>query len=258
MELVAYITEPNSVAVFLLLLARFGGVFAFFPFFDNQLISINVRAGMVFFMSVAFFPLASASLPDMTMVEFLIAALFEVMLGFIASICLQIVFAMLSFGGELISFTMGLTMASAYDPVSGTQKPIIAQLIAILGLLIALSLDFHHTIFLIISHSLNATPLGSFVFEPKSVAYFVKAFGNVFAVGFSMAFPVLAIILFSDVIFGMIMKTHPQFNLLAIGFPVKIAIAFVVLILTISTIIYTFKNELREAFIAVGKLFFGQ
>lgn len=73
-----------------------------------------------------------------------------------------------------------------------------------------------------------------------------------------MAFPVLAIILFSDVIFGMIMKTHPQFNLLAIGFPVKIAIAFVVLILTISTIIYTFKNELREAFIAVGKLFFGQ
>lgn len=258
MELVAYITQPYNVAVFLLLLARFGGVFAFFPFFDNQLISINVRAAMVFFMSVAFFPLASASLPDMTMVEFLIAALFEVMLGFIASICLQIVFAMLSFGGELISFTMGLTMASAYDPVSGTQKPIIAQLIAILGLLIALSLDFHHTIFLIISHSLNATPLGSFVFEPKSVAHFVKAFGNVFAVGFSMAFPVLAIILFSDVIFGMIMKTHPQFNLLAIGFPVKIAIAFVVLILTISTIIYTFKNELREAFIAVGKLFFGQ
>lgn len=85
MELVAYITQPYNVAVFLLLLARFGGVFAFFPFFDNQLISINVRAAMVFFMSVAFFPLASASLPDMTMVEFLIAALFEVMLGFIAS-----------------------------------------------------------------------------------------------------------------------------------------------------------------------------
>lgn len=180
------------------------------------------------------------------------------MLGFIASICLQIVFAMLSFGGELISFTMGLTMASAYDPVSGTQKPIIAQLIAILGLLIALSLDFHHTIFLIISHSLNATPLGSFVFEPKSVAYFVKAFGNVFAVGFSMAFPILAIILLSDVIFGMIMKTHPQFNLLAIGFPVKIAIAFIVLVFTISTIIYTFKNELKSAFLAVGKIFLGQ
>ncbi|WP_300859835.1 flagellar biosynthetic protein FliR [uncultured Helicobacter sp.] len=258
MELVAYITEPNSVAVFLLLLARFGGVFAFFPFFDNQLISINVRAGMVFFMSVAFFPLVNTQLPDISMEEFIVAVLFEVMLGFMASICLQIVFAMLSFGGELISFTMGLTMASAYDPVSGAQKPIIAQLIAILGLLIALSLDFHHTIFLIISHSLSATPLGGFVFEPKSVAYFVKAFGNIFAVGFSMAFPVLAIILLSDVIFGMIMKTHPQFNLLAIGFPVKIAIAFVVLILTISTIIYTFKNELKNAFLAVGKLFLGQ
>ncbi|TLD97305.1 flagellar type III secretion system protein FliR [Helicobacter jaachi] len=255
MEFVAYITQPNSVAVFLLLLARFGGVFAFFPFFDNQLISVNVRAAMVFFMSVAFFPLANYTLPDMSMVEFMIAGLFEIMLGFLASICLQIVFAMLSFGGEIISFTMGLTMASAYDPISGTQKPIIAQLIALLGLLVALSLDFHHTIFLIISHSIESTPLGSFVFEPKSTEYFIKAFGNIFAVGFSMAFPILAIILFSDVIFGMIMKTHPQFNLLAIGFPVKIAIAFVVLILTITTIIYTFKNQLREAFFAVGKIF---
>lgn len=51
----------------------------------------------------------------MSMVEFLIAGLFEVMLGFLASICLQIVFAMLSFGGEIVSFAMGLTMASAYD-----------------------------------------------------------------------------------------------------------------------------------------------
>lgn len=257
MELVAYLTQPNSVAVFLLLLARFGGVFAFFPFFDNQLISVNVRAAMVFFMSVAFYPLASYTLPDMSMVEFLLAGLFEIMLGFIASLCLQIVFAMLSFGGELISFTMGLTMASAYDPVSGSQKPIIAQLIALLGLLVALSLDFHHSIFLIIAHSLQATPLGSFTYEPQSTSYFIKAFGNIFAVGFSMAFPILAIILLSDVIFGMIMKTHPQFNLLAIGFPVKIAIALIVLLITISSILFTFKNELKEAFFAVGKIFGG-
>lgn len=258
MELVSYITNPNSVAIFLLLMARFSGVFAFFPFFDNQMLSVNIRAAMIFFLSVLCFPLAHYTLPDMSIEAFIIAVLFEIMLGFLASICLQIVFAMLSFGGELISFTMGLTMANAYDPITGAQRPIIAQLIALLGLLIAISLDFHHLIFLIIANSIDATPLGSFVFEPKSVAYFVKAFGAIFAVGFSMAFPILAIILLSDVIFGMIMKTHPQFNLLAIGFPVKIAIALVVLVLTISSIIYTFKNELNQAFLAVGKLFMGQ
>lgn len=212
---------------------------------------------MVFFMSVAFFPLATYTLPDITMVEFLFAVLFEIMLGFIASVCLQIVFAMLSFGGELISFTMGLTMASAYDPVSGAQKPIIAQLIALVGILTALSLDFHHLVFLIVSHSIQVTPLGGFVFESQSISYFVKAFGGIFAIGFSMAFPILAIILLSDIIFGMIMKTNPQFNLLAIGFPVKIAIAFVVLILTLPAIIFTFNNELKNAFFAVGKVFFG-
>ena len=54
MEIVPYLTNDSNVIVFLLLLLRFSGVFAFFPFFDNQMISPSIRGAMIFFMAVLF------------------------------------------------------------------------------------------------------------------------------------------------------------------------------------------------------------
>ena len=254
MEIVPSLTNDSNVIVFLLLLLRFSGVFAFFPFFDNQMISPSIRGAMIFFMAVLFYPLAHYELGQLSVIDLMIAGLFELMMGFLAGLMLQIVFAMISFSGELMSFSMGLTMASAYDPISGSQRPIVGQLLSMLALLVALSLDFHHIVLQLIAHSLDSVPLGGFV-SIGSVEYYIKALGNFFVVGFSMAFPILAIILFSDIIFGMIMKTHPQFNLLAIGFPVKIAIAFVVLIIILPSIYVHFRREIESALFAIGEMF---
>lgn len=255
MEIVPYLTNDTYVITFLLLLLRFSGVFAFFPFFDNQMISPSIRGAMIFFMAVLFYPLAHYELGQISVIDLMIAGLFELMMGFLAGFMLQVVFAMINFSGELISFSMGLTMASAYDPISGSQRPIVGQLLSMLALLVALGLDFHHIVLQFVAHSLDSAPLGSFVFGEHNIAYYVKALGNLFIVGFSMAFPILAIILFSDIIFGMIMKTHPQFNLLAIGFPVKIAIAFVVLIIVLPSMYVHFKREIESAIVVIGEMF---
>ncbi|HIV48306.1 flagellar biosynthetic protein FliR [uncultured Helicobacter sp.] len=254
MEIVPYLTNDTHVIIFLLLLLRFSGVFAFFPFFDHQMVSPSIRGAMIFFMAVLFYPLAHYDLGQLSVIDLMIAGLFELMMGFLAGLMLQIVFAMINLSGELMSFSMGLTMASAYDPISGSQRPIVGQLLSMLALLVALSLDFHHIVLQLVAHSLDSVPLGSFVLG-GGVEYYVKALGNFFVVGFSMAFPILAIILFSDIIFGMIMKTHPQFNLLAIGFPVKIAIAFVVLIIILPSIYVHFKREIESALFAIGEMF---
>jgi flagellar biosynthetic protein FliR len=69
-----------------------------------------------------------------------------------------------------------------------------------------------------------------------------------FLVGFLIAFPIIAITFLQDVIFGMLMKTMPQFNLLVIGFPIKIAFAFIALIAILASTMLVFKNHMYEAF----------
>ncbi|PAF43149.1 flagellar biosynthetic protein FliR [Helicobacter sp. 11S02596-1] len=254
MELLASLTDGN-VGVFLLLLLRFSGIFAFFPFFDNQLVPVAVRGALSFFMALLFFPIVPHTPFAFTLETFLLAGAMELMLGFVASLVLQIVFNAIALATDSISFSMGLTMASAYDPISGAQKSIVGQVIALLAIVLALAVNFHHFVFLFIAHTLSSVPLGEFVLSQDMILYLIKAFGNMFLIGFAMAFPVLGLILLSDIIFGMIMKTHPQFNLLAIGFPVKIGIALVVIVLVIPAIMLRFKNELNAAFLALNRLF---
>ncbi|MGP1450922.1 MAG: flagellar biosynthetic protein FliR [Wolinella sp.] len=255
MEFLAYLTEGNVVG-FLLLLLRFSGVMFFFPFFENQLISMSVRGALILFMTILFFPLVPSYEVPTEIMAFIVAGLSEIMLGFLASVMLQIVFGMISFGGEVTSFAMGLTMASAFDPVTGAQKPIIGQLITLVALLVVLALDLHHPFFLFIAESLRHVPLGSFGLAPNILEYTLKAFANLFLIGFTMAFPIVALILLSDIIFGMIGKAHPQFNLLVIGFPVKIALAITVLIVILPAILLHFKREFSLVLEALRLLFF--
>ncbi|ANV98429.1 flagellar biosynthetic protein FliR [Helicobacter enhydrae] len=254
MQLIEFLTQ-NNIAGFLLLLLRFSGLFAFFPFFDNQLIPASVRGALIFFCTILFFPLVPNMHYEITMVEFMIAGAMEILFGFCVGIVLQFVFASLTFGGDLMSFGMGLTMASAYDPVSGMQKPIVAQAIALLAMVIALSLDFHHSIFLLIAKSFQTLPLGTFALSDQIVEYCIKAFGSMMIIGFAMAFPVMGVLLLSDVIFGMIMKTNPQFNLLAIGFPIKIAIGLFVIMLVVPSIIWHFQDALVKALEFLKEIF---
>lgn len=255
MEFLAYLTEGN-VANFLLLLLRFAGVIAFFPFFENQLITMQVKGIFIFWLTILFIPLVEIIPPaSMSITGFIVAGLSEIMLGFLASMALQIVFGMISLGGELISFAMGLTIANAFDPVTGAQKPIVGQLLTMLALLIMLALDYHHLFLYFVSESITEVPLGSFMYTHNYIEYIIKSFSNLFIVGLTMAFPIIALILLSDIIFGMIMKAHPQFNLLAIGFPVKITIAFAVLIVIVPAIMIHFKREFLAAFNALTILF---
>ena len=63
-----------------------------------------------------------------------------------------------------------------------------------------------------------------------------------------IALPIIALSWLADVIFGMLMKTMPQFNLLVIGFPIKIMVAFSVLIATFTATMLILKTEMQEAF----------
>lgn len=247
MELIEYLTQDN-IAAFLLLLLRFSGLFAFFPFFDNQLIPASIKGALVFFCTVLFFPLVLDAHYHFSLIDFMLAGGMEILLGFCVGAVLQFVFGSLILGGDLMSFSMGLTMASIYDPISGVQKPLVAQAISFLALVLMLSLDFHHAFFVLIAKSFETIPLGTFALSSSFVTYCIQGFVSMLMIGFAMAFPVMGILLLSDVIFGMIMKTNPQFNLLAIGFPIKIAIGFTVITMIIASIMYHFQNEVFKAF----------
>lgn len=254
MELLKIFTEGNVVG-FMLLFFRFTALFIAVPIFSHKNIPMKIKFSMAFFFTVVFYP----SLPPveiaMNVPTIVLAILSEFMLGLVVGIVLLLAYHVITFAGGIISFMMGFSMASAIDPQTGVSMPIISQFLSLMGLMVLLSLDLHHWVLLFVDSSLKNVPLGGFVMSEDIFHYIIKAASNMFIVGFMIAFPIIALSWMADVIFGMLMKTMPQFNLLVIGFPIKIMVAFVVLIATFVSTMLILKGQVVEAFNALAMFF---
>jgi len=244
----AKIFNETYMVGFLLLFFRFAALFIAVPIFDHKNIPMNIKAVMAFFFTVFFY----ASMPppqiSMDIPTIVVAILGEFILGLAVGIVLQLAYNVITFAGGQISYMMGFSLASAIDPQSGVSMPIISQFLSLIALMVLFALNLHHWILLFVARTLDTVPLGGFMVGKNFFHYIMHAASNMFLVGFMIAFPVIALSWLADVIFGMLMKTMPQFNLLVIGFPIKIMVSFVVLIATLTAIMLILKGQMQEAF----------
>ena len=251
----AVIFNETNIVGFILLFFRFAALFIATPIFSHKNIPINIKTSMAFFFTIVFY----SSMPPVTIAitvpSLILAILSEFMLGLAVGIILQITYNIITFAGGQISFMMGFSMASAIDPQSGISMPIISQFLSLMALMVLFSLNLHHWLLLFINNSLETIPLGGFLMQKNLFHYIVHAASNMFLVGFMIAFPITALSWLADVMFGMLMKTMPQFNLLVIGFPIKIMVAFAVLIATFTSTMLILKGEVQEAFNMLEMLF---
>jgi len=249
------IFSDTYIVGFILLFFRFAALFLATPIFSHQNIPLTMKAAMAFFFSIVFYPSMPPLTIEINIATIVIAILSEFMFGLAIGIVLLLAYNVITFAGGQISFMMGFSMASAIDPQSGVSMPIISQFLSLMGIMILLALNMHHWLLLFINDSLSAVPLGGFLMSKDLFTYIIHATSNMFVVGFMIAFPIIALSWLADVIFGMLMKTMPQFNLLVIGFPIKIMVAFVVLIAVLSASMLILKGQIQEAFNALEMFF---
>ena len=255
METLVQFIGENKVILFVLLFARVSGLVAFFPFFNHMKIPVSIKTSMTIFLTVFLFPFAT--LPDIsfTALNMAFAIASELMLGFIAGLFLLLVFAMLQMAGMQISFVMGFTMASVIDPQTNISLPVLSQIFTTLALVVLLAFNGHHLMILFIVKSLSVLPLGSFYPNHDLWAYIITGVTNMFIFGFILSFPIVGLSLLADIVFGMLMKTMPQFNLLVVGFPIKIMVGFIVLITILSSMMIIFKREFLHVMEQLTMLF---
>ncbi len=250
-----HLINTQSVILILLLFSRISAMMAFFPFYSYGSIPVSIKAVFTIFITIFLYPQATMHLVNFDVITISLAVVSELMFGFVAGLILQIVFGALGLAGEQISFIMGFSMASTIDPMNGVNSPIIGRFLTLLAILVLLTFNGHFLILIFISNSLHKITLGGFYPNISMWNYISHSISNMFMLGFIISFPIIALSLLSDVIFGMLMKTMPQFNLLVVGFPIKIAISFVVLSATLGSIMYLFKQEFLDIFSHLVLLF---
>jgi flagellar biosynthetic protein FliR len=248
MNQIADLLTDNNVIVFFLLFSRISGMFAFFPFYSHTAVSMVVKTSFAFYLTILFFPAVTLDYIPINISEIALMVVSEFMLGFIAGLVLNLVFGALGLAGMQIGMVMGFSMASVMDPSTGTNSPIIANILTLIALMMLLAFDGHHLILLFLDKSMGSITLGGFYPKPFMWDYLSAGVTHMFVMGFIISFPIMALSILADVIFGMLMKTMPQFNLLVVGFPIKIFLSIMVLAAVLSAMMHIFKREYIQAF----------
>lgn len=236
---------------FLVCTARVAGFIGAIPVYFGNQTPARIKVTLVFTLSLLLFPILSPALPriDFNPIAFFLLILNEILLGLLLGLMSRLVFTTVEFGGTIIGYQMGFAAANVFDPQHQNQVSLISQFQNVFAILIFLALDGHHIFIKTAAKSYQLLPPGNLNLGGEAIPYLMELTSRMFALGVQFSAPVLAILLFSGLILGILARVFPQLNVFLLSFPLNIGISFIVIALTFDMV----TSLLRREFDAVGE-----
>jgi flagellar biosynthetic protein FliR len=172
----------------------------------------------------------------------------QVLIGVLMGFILQMVFAALIFGGQVIAYSMGLGFASMVDPANGVQVPVVAQFYLILATLLFLIFNGHLLSIELIADSFATMPVAVDGITRNGLLEVVAWGSRLFTGGLLIALPIVGAMLMVNMGMGVVMRAAPQLNIFSIGFPITMLLGFALIWVTLPNVFSVFNGILDEAF----------
>jgi flagellar biosynthetic protein FliR len=213
----------------------------------------RIRAFLALVLTILLLPTVASATPAETLprienlVELGIAVAREGLIGLLIGATIQLIITGLQLGGEAITSTGGMQLGDAVDPTTSSSMPSVARLVGLLVTAVMLILGGHRMLLGVLLDSFESMPAGQVQFHESMMALVVDQLSAGMAAGMRVAAPVIAALLLSNLVTGLISRTLPQINVLAIGLSINALAMLVVLALTIGSVGLIFRDELATA-----------
>jgi flagellar biosynthetic protein FliR len=151
----------------------------------------------------------------------------QLLIGLSLGFAVRVVFAAVELAGELIGLQMGMNFAGFFDPVMASQSTAASRFFATLVSFLFIVTNGHLRVIEVVVASLQAFPVGP---EPFAFLRAVQpqTWGaQIFSMGLWIALPMMAVMLFVNLVLGVIARVAPQSNIFALGFPITISVGLV-------------------------------
>ena len=220
----------------------------------------RVRALLAILITFLLLPSVAAftpvdSLPRIeNLIDLTIAIAREGLIGMLIGLTVQLIITGMQLGGEAITSTGGMQLGDAVDPTTSSSMPSVARLVGLLVTSVMLAVGGHRLLMRLLLDSFRALPAGNIQFSETMMTLVIDQLSAGMIAGIRLAAPVIAALLLSNLVTGLVSRTLPQINVLAIGLSINALSMLVVLSLTIGSAGLIFQQELAEAARRLGEL----
>jgi flagellar biosynthetic protein FliR len=215
---------------FLRVLALFGTL----PVLGQRSVPMRVRVALAFLIALA----AQATLPappdiPLDSAVTLLVVLQQLVIGIALGFAVRVVFAAVEFAGELIGLQMGLNFAGFFDPATGGQTTAVSRFFGVTVSWLFIVTGGHLLVIAGVIQSFQRFPVGPEPFAFLRAAQPHQWGAEVFAVGLWIALPLVAMLLFVNLVLGIASRVAQQLNIFAIGFPITLGVGLIGVLLTL-------------------------
>jgi len=208
------------------ILIRVSVVLFMFPFFNARVIPVLCKAGLTLIISIILFPVISNKMVDFPDTLLGMAQLIgaEFIIGMVLGLLVQMFFEAVRIMGQLVGFQTGFAIANIIDPQSGIQVSIFANIAYFVATVLFLILNGHHIVLNAMRESFEIVKVGSLSLNGQIFREIMQVSGDMFVIAIKIGSPAIAVLLFTKIAFGLIVKLIPQMNIMIVAFPVQIVI----------------------------------
>jgi len=215
---------------------RISAFLAFSSIFSIRAVSLRIRLSISIVLTI--FLSLHMDIPriDPVTAEGLKEIVNQLFIGLVMALIMQISSAAIVVAGQAVSGSMGLSMANMVDPSFG-NVPTISQFFTILGTLVFLSIGGHLIVFGLLLESFTLFPIGKSMLTQDLLGKITAWGALMFVSALLISLPVVITLLFVNIGVGFITRAAPSLNIFSVGLPALLIAGFVVLWLSIPSVI---------------------
>jgi flagellar biosynthetic protein FliR len=238
----------GPLITFVLVLARIGGLTLSAPLFGHTALPRRIRGLLVVALAILVLPTQlGASPPDaQDLVDLVRLVANETLVGLMLGMGVRLLFTAVQLTGQLISQLSGMSLADVFSPGFDADVPMFSQLLFYLTLTVMICLGGHRMIVSALLDTFDLLPPGQAALGDSFVDVSSTILMQSLALGIRAGAPVMTALLLSTLVLGLVTRTLPQINIIAIGFSLNALLTLGAMFLAVGTIAWTLQEQTEE------------
>ncbi len=229
------INNVAQLTLFSLIMMRMSGFILLNPVLGRRNIPMIVKAGFIFGLTILIYSLSMEEVVEPeNMIVFGFLLMKEFVVGYMIGYVMELFFFAITFGGYIIDFQLGLSMATVYDPQSNSQVAVTGSLLQTWFMLLFFAVDAHLALMKIMVTSAEIVPYGGVVITTNLGKRVIELFLECVELGVRLSLPILAAEFLVQVGIGIMNKVVPQISIFVINIQLKLIVGMGLLVILFS------------------------
>jgi flagellar biosynthetic protein FliR len=247
----------DQILISILVLTRFGGLVMAAPVVGSRSVPVRIRALLVLALTLLVAPLHWGTPLDgpHNILELAILVSLETLIGLALGLGITVLLLGLQLAGHVAGHMSGMAMADIFDPTFNASVPIFSQLLDVVAVLLFVAIGGHRMVVEALLETFRWMPPGSAGISTDAVHSLIEIVRQSFLLGIRAAAPMIVALLMSMLVMGLISRTLPQLNILAVGLSLNSMVMLSAMAISLGTIVWLFQDRIEPTIAVIWDMF---